>query len=282
MIIVGELINGTRAAVRAALDRRDADAIADLARRQVEAGADYLDCNVGAVGASEVELMGWLVRTVGQAVDAPVCIDTPSPAAMAAGLSEYRGDAPPLVNSVTLEGARLEETLAVLGGRRVRIVALAMTDAGVPETGHGRAQASLRLIGELTDRGLAAVDIFVDPVVTPLSVDGAGARAACEAMRAIASARPECHLICGISNVSFGLPERALLNRVFLAQAVAAGLDSAILDPIDRPLRATLHAAEALAGGDAWCAGYLQAYRRGLLREAAYAPHGTDPAQRSH
>ncbi|MGD9497975.1 MAG: dihydropteroate synthase [Armatimonadota bacterium] len=265
MIIVGELINGTRPSVRAALERRDADAIADLAVRQVEAGADYLDCNAGAVGAQEVELMRWLVRTVGQAVGAPVCIDTASPAAMAAGLSEYAGDAPALVNSVSLEATRLDETLAVIEGAHVRVVALAMTDAGVPHDARGRVDASLLLVDELVSRDVAVADIFVDPVVTPLSVDAAGPPAACEALREIASACPECHLICGLSNVSFGLPRRALLNRAFLAQAVAAGLDSAILDPTDTELRATMYAAEALAGRDPWCARYLQAYRDGIL-----------------
>lgn len=265
MIIVGELINGTREPVREALGRLDADAIAALAVRQVEAGADYVDCNVGLVGEREVERMGWLVRTVADAVDVPVCIDTASPAAMAAGLAEYTGDEPPMINSVTLEEGRLDEMLAVLAGTRVRVVALAMTDDGVPATAQGRAEAALRLIEALTTRDIEVGDVFVDPVVTPLSVDPSGARAACDAMRVISTQCPDCHLICGLSNVSFGLPQRALLNRVFLAQAVMCGLDSAILDPTDRRLRATLYAAEALAGRDEWCAGYLQAYRSGIL-----------------
>ncbi|MGC9316730.1 MAG: hypothetical protein ACP5KN_01690, partial [Armatimonadota bacterium] len=98
-----------------------------------------------------------------------------------------------------------------------------------------------------------------------LSVDPSGARVTCDAMREIASRRPDCHLICGVSNVSYGLPRRRLLNRVFLAQAVISGLDSAILDPLDPAVRSAVYAAEALAGRDEWCAGYLAAYRRGIL-----------------
>lgn len=265
MIIIGELINGTRAPVRRAIDRGDADTIADLASRQALAGADYIDCNVGLVGEREVERMRWLVRTVSEAVDVPVCLDTANPAAMRAGLEEYRGTEPPIINSVTLESGSLEGMLEIAAGSGARVVALATTDEGVPDGAEGRVAAARRLLEILTDRGIAAGDIFVDPVITPLSVDPTGAHAACEAMRAIAAACPECHLVCGLSNVSYGLPRRPLLNRVFLAQAIACGLDSAILDPTDAELRATIFAAETLAGRDDWCARYLQAYRQGML-----------------
>jgi len=265
VIVIGELINGTRTPVREAIERGDANTIAELATRQVAAGADYVDCNVGLVGEREVERMRWLVRTVGQAVDVPVCIDTASPAAMGAGLEEYAGAAAPIVNSVTLESGRAEAMLDVLAGSGARVIALTTTDEGVPAGGEARAAAGRRLLDILTDRGIAAEDVFVDPVVTPLSVDPQGARAACEAMRALTVACPQCHLICGLSNVSYGLPQRALLHRAFLAQAIACGLDSAILDPTDADLRAAMHAAEALAGRDQWCARYLQAYREDLL-----------------
>lgn len=267
MIVIGELINGTRAPVRAAIERGDAEFIADLAARQVAAGADYVDCNVGLVGEREVERMRWLVGVVAEAVDVPVCIDTASPAAMAAGLEEYRGSAPPIVNSVTLEAERAEAMLAVLAGASARVIALAMTDEGVPTTGEARAAAGRRLLDLLSERGIAVEDVFVDLVITPLSVDPEGARAACAAMQMIATTCPQCHLVCGLSNVSFGLPQRALLHRAFVAQAIAAGLDSAILDPTDAQLRATMYAAEALAGRDPWCARYLRAYREGLLQE---------------
>lgn len=267
MIVIGELINGTRAPVRAAIERGDADFIAELAARQVAAGADYVDCNVGLVGEREVERMRWLVRTVGAAVAAPVCIDTASPAAMAAGLEEYPGAQPPIANSITLESGRLPAMLSVLAGSGARVIALATTDEGVPTTGAARAEAGRRLLELLAERGTPAQDVFVDPVVTPLSVDPEGPHAACEAMRMLSAACPQCHLICGLSNVSYGLPERALLHRAFLAQAIAAGLDSAILDPTDAELRATMYAAEALAGRDPWCARYLQAHRAGILQE---------------
>jgi cobalamin-dependent methionine synthase I len=265
MIVIGELINGTRESVGKAIRARDEDAIAELAVRQAEAGADFIDCNVGMVGAAEAEQMAWMVGVVRQAVDIPVCIDTADPDAMVAGLDAWRGEERPICNSATLESERLESFLPVVAGRDVRVVALLMTDDGVPKGVAERIDAAHRLVSALAEAGAAREDIFIDPVVTPLSVDPDGARVANEAIGQITAELPECHTICGVSNVSYGLPRRALLNRVFLCQAIASGLDSAIVDPLDRGIMSSICAAEALAGRDEWCAGYLAAYRRGVL-----------------
>lgn len=265
MIVIGELINGTREPVRRAVLARDTAAIAELAIRQAEAGADYLDCNVGMVGAAEAEQMAWLVQTVAAAADLPLCIDTANPEAMRVGLDACADDAPPICNSVTLESERLESFLPIISGRRVRVVALAMSDDGVPRGVQARVEVASRLVDRLTAAGVPVGDIFVDPVVTPLSVDPEGARVAMDAIREITGRIPGIHTVCGVSNVSYGLPRRPLLNHVFLCQAIAAGLDSAILDPLDRGIMSAAYAAEALAGRDEWCAGYLRAYRRGVL-----------------
>lgn len=265
MIIIGELINGTRETVGRAIRARDETAIAELAVRQAEAGADFIDCNVGMVGAEEAEQMDWLVRVVSAAVDLPVCIDTANPEAMRAGLDAWTGDARPICNSVTLERERLERFLPLAAEREVQVVALAMTDEGVPTGVQGRVDAARRLADALGEAGVAPSDIFVDVVVTPLSVDPEGARVATDAIREVAAELPECHTICGVSNVSYGLPRRTLLNRVFLSQAIVSGLDSAIVDPLDQGIMSCVYAAEALAGRDEWCADYLAAYRRGVL-----------------
>lgn len=265
MIIIGELINGSRDPVQQAILNHDEDAIADLAVRQAEAGADFIDCNVGMVGAAEIEQMTWLVEVVARAVDVPVCIDTANPEAMRAGFDAFEGDGRPVCNSVTLERERLERFLPIVAERDVQVVALVMTDEGVPQDVRGRVDGAVRLVEALTDAGIAYEDVYIDPVVTPLSVDPEGARVVTDAIAEIASALPDCHTICGVSNVSYGLPRRTLLNRVFLCQAIRSGLDSAILDPLDAPTMSTIYAAEALAGRDEWCAGYLSASRRGVL-----------------
>ncbi|MGM0492235.1 MAG: dihydropteroate synthase [Armatimonadota bacterium] len=265
MIVIGELINGTREAVGRAIRARDDDAIAELAVRQADAGADFIDCNVGMVGAAEAEQMAWMVDVVTRVVDLPVCIDTADPEAMVAGLDAWRGEGRPICNSVTLESERLESFVPVVAGRDVRVVALLMTDDGVPRGVVERVDAAHRLVDALDSAGVARGDIFIDPIVTPLSVDPEGGRVANDAIRQIIEELPECHTICGVSNVSYGLPRRALLNRVFLCQAIVSGLDSAIVDPLDQGIMSSIYAAEALAGRDEWCTDYLAAYRRGVL-----------------
>ncbi len=265
MIIIGELINGTREPVREAILARDEAVLMDLAVRQAEAGADFIDCNVGMVGSEEIEQMAWLVKVATESVDVPVCIDTANPEAMEAGLEAYEGGGRPICNSVTLERERLERFLPVVSGRDVQVVALVMGDEGVPKGVQGRVEGARRLVDRLTTAGIAADNIYIDPVVTPLSVEPEGGRIVTEALQQITDELPDCHTVCGVSNVSYGLPRRALLNRVFLAQAIRSGLDTAIVDPIDPGIMAAVYAAEALAGRDEWCAGYLSAHRRGVL-----------------
>ncbi len=265
MIIIGELINGTRDEVQQAILNNDHDAIADLAVRQSEAGADYLDCNVGMVGEREVTQMRWLVETVQSVVDTPVCIDTAHPDAMEAGLDAWSGEEAPICNSITLEREQVDRFLPVLRDRDVRVVALTMNDEGVPSGVEARVETAMRLIEVLGEIGIGCKDIFIDPVVTPLSVTPEGARVVSDAIAQITHRWPDCHTVVGVSNVSYGLPQRTLLNRIFLAQAIANGLDGAILDPLDMEIMRTLYAAEALAGRDEWCAAYLAAYRRGVL-----------------
>ena len=265
MIIIGELINGTRKAIKAAIEGRDAEYIADLARRQEEAGADYIDCNPGTVGEQEIEDLKWLVETVQGAVEAPISLDTPNGDALEAALAVYEQEERPLINSITLESERLEQFLPIVTGNEVGMVALALDDAGMPSGPGEREDTALRLVEKLTEEDIAEDNIFVDPVITPLSTDPTCNQCILSAIGAIREGAPEVHITCGLSNISYGLPNRALLNRTFLAQAVVFGLDSAILDPLDEDLMQTAFAAEALAGRDEWCADYITAYREGKL-----------------
>ncbi|MGC9316731.1 MAG: dihydropteroate synthase, partial [Armatimonadota bacterium] len=149
MIIVGELINGSREPVQQAILSRDEAAIAELAMRQSEAGADYLDCNVGMVGRREVEHMRWLVEVVAGAVDTPIAIDTANPDAMAAGLEAWPGPKRAIVNSITLEDERLEHFLPLIRERDVRVIVLTMDNGGVPPTAAGRVDVAMRLLDAL-------------------------------------------------------------------------------------------------------------------------------------
>lgn len=264
MLIVGELINSSRKKVADAIARRDAGYIKALATRQAEAGAHLIDVNCGTFLEGEPEVMGWLVDLVQEAVDLPLCIDTPNPEAMRAGLERHRNGRP-MVNSVTDEPGRAEAMLPLVLEHKARVVALCMSGSGVPSSADERVEVARRLVGRLVDAGVPQEDIFVDPVVAPICTDPKAGEEFLEAVRRIRSDLPDVHIICGLSNISFGLPKRKLLNRNFLIMAMAAGLDSAILDPTDVDTMADIVASEALLGRDAFCMSYIEAYRSGKL-----------------
>ncbi len=265
MIIIGELINGTRKRVKRAIAERDVGYISGLAAKQAEAGADFIDCNPGTVGEDEVKDIQWLVETVEAVTYLPISFDTPNTKALQAAFDVYTGEATPMINSITAEQERIDSMLDFVAQSGANIVALALCDSGMPACGDDRVQTSLGLIDTLTGAGVDAGKIFVDPVISPLGTDAACGCAVLDAVRNIRAQRPGVHITCGLSNISFGLPERKLLNRVFVAQGIAVGLDSAIIDPLDAQMMATIAAAEALAGRDEWCMKYIQASREGRL-----------------
>ena len=265
MIIIGELINGTRKNHKAAIAERNAEYVADLARRQAEAGAAFIDVNPGTTGDAEVTDMRWLVETAQAATDRPLSFDSPNVAAIEAAFEVYRGSETPMVNSITAEQARLDSLLGVVADTGANVAALAMGDEGMPCIAGQREDTARRLIDTLVSAGVQPERIFVDPVITPLSTDQNTGLLVFQAIRAIKEHCPECHVTCGLSNISYGLPNRKLMNRVFLALSMMAGLDAAIMDPLDGKIMAELVTAEALLGMDEWCMGYITAARAGKL-----------------
>ena len=259
MIIVGELINASRKAVGEAITRRDAEAVRKLARDQHEAGAGYIDVNAGIFVDEETEYLQWLVENVQEVVDGPCCIDSPNPKAIEAALSRHRGVA--MINSISLEKDRYDALLPLLAGTDLKVVALCMSDEGMPETTDQRLTIAVKLVDGLVGAGVAVENIHVDPLVQPLSTSNGFGLAFLEAVERIRSELPGVHTMCGLSNISFGLPNRKFLNQTFAVMAVARGLDGLIINPLDRRMMANLIAAEALAGRDDYCMNYLKAYR---------------------
>ena len=170
-----------------------------------------------------------------------------------------------MINSITAEQERLDEMLDFTVASKANVVALVLSDAGMPASAADRVRVAVELVDTLTGAGVAAGNIFVDPVIAPLGTDPSTGCAVLEAIGQIKAERPDVHITCGLSNISFGLPERGLLNRVFIAQAIAAGLDAAIIDPLDRGMMATICTAEALSGRDEWCMNYITASREEKL-----------------
>ncbi len=265
MIIIGELINGTRSKVKEAIASRDSDYIAALATRQAEAGADFIDCNPGTVGDQEAEDMQWLVATIQAATDRPISFDSPNPQAVQRGLETYTGAAMPMINSVTMEPGSVEKMLPIVLEAKVNVVALALGEGGMPTQPGQREQVAQQIIDRLTAGGIEPQQIFVDPIIAPLCTAAEVGQHILEAIAAIRQYCPDCHITSGLSNISFGLPNRRLMNRAFLGLAMQAGMDSAVMDPLDKKIMAHIIAVEALLGQDEFCMNYIQACRAGRL-----------------
>jgi len=259
LIIVGERINSSRKAIAPAIEAKDAKFIQQEALKQMEAGALYIDVNCGTMVDEEPERLEWLVKTVQEATGGVCSLDSPSPIALERALKVHQGK--PLVNSITGEKERLEAILPLVRDYKTAIVALAMDDQGMPETAEERFQIATNLVNQLTKAGVALTDIYLDPMVRPVSTGGHYGRVVFETIQKINREFPGIHTICGLSNISYGLPARKLINHTFLIMAMMAGLDAAILDPLDKRLMSLLHAAEVLLERDEYAMNYIAAFR---------------------
>ena len=262
MFIIGELINSTRKRIRAAVESRDTAYIQEIALKQADAGASMLDVN-GGIAGQEAECLSWLVNVVQDIVDLPLCLDSSDPAALRRALPLCKQRA--LINSIPEEPRRFEAVLPLVSEYRAKVIALCMAESGPPSGVEDRLATACRLVDRLTSEGLALEDIYVDPCVLPVSTGPEHGGSVAEAISQIMTRYPGVHTSVGLSNASFGLPERKLLNRNFVVLLMSRGLDAAIADPCDRQLMANVAAAEALLGRDEYCVGYLRAFREGKL-----------------
>ena len=263
MLVVGEKINTSRKSIAAAVEAQDVDFISGVAREQTEAGAHYIDVNAGTFLDKEVDYLCWLVETVQNAVDLPLCLDSPNPKALAEAIKHHKGE--PMINSISLEKERYEALLPVVTGWPCRVVALCMAETSMPTTVEERVQVGAQLINKLTNKGIPLEKIYVDPLVQPVSVDTEMGTAVLGAIHGIMKDFPGVNTICGLSNISFGLPMRKVINRNFLSLCMASGLSAAILDPTDQQLMATLLSTDMLLGRDEYCENFIEAYQNGRI-----------------
>jgi 5-methyltetrahydrofolate--homocysteine methyltransferase len=261
MLIIGELINASRKAIAVHIENQDAAAIKQVAREEFEAGADFIDVNAGIFVGQEPEYLRWLVETVQAEVDTPCCLDSPDPAAIEAALAVHQGT--PMINSISLETERYEKLMPILAGTDLKVVALCMSDEGMPETVDDRMAIADKLVNGLLRENVKLENIYVDPLVQPLSVNKSFGVEFLNSIEKIMTTFPGIHTTCGLSNISYGLPNRKFLNQMFMVMAIAKGLDGAIVNPLDKRMMANIIAAEALAGKDDYCMNYLKAHRAG-------------------
>jgi cobalamin-dependent methionine synthase I len=264
MIVIAEKINASRKSIAKALSERDADFIAQVAREQADAGADYIDVNGGAPDPRrELENITWLIEVVQGACDKGICVDSADPAAAAAGLAKAGEGA--ILNSISLEKARMDAMLPVVAERDCMVIGLLMSDDGAPAGGDDRLARAEAMVARLTAAGKKIDEIIIDPCFFPLAAGAAAVAQAIAGVRAIRENWPEIHIGGGVSNTSHGLPQRKFVNLATMAAAIVAGMDCPIVDPCVPGTMGLAYAAEALAGRDEFCMNYVNAARAGEL-----------------
>ena len=259
MLIIAERINSSRKAIAESVLSGDADVIRHEAKIQADAGADYIDVNAGAFIKEELARLKWIVEVVQDAVSLPLCIDSPDAKVIDGILPLLKK--PPMINSITLEPSRLEPILPLAVQYKAKVIALCQSSKGMAETADRKVRMAHELVEKAEQAGLPRDLLHVDPLVYPVATSPLSAVAALEAIERIKKEIPGVHTICGLTNVSYGVPERKLINRTFLVAAIVRGLDSAILDPTDKKLFGSMKAALAVMGEDEYCLEFIEAYR---------------------
>ncbi len=259
MIIIGEKINGSIPSVGKAIAARDADWIRNLARIQAEAGADYLDVCASVEESREVETLKWLIDLVQEVTDVPICIDSPSPRSCVAAMPFCKK--PGIINSVSLEGDKIDVVFPQIAGTGWGCVALLCDGKGIPRTAERRLEVFEATLKRAEEFQISADRLYIDPLAVALATDQGALTTFAEVTKAVRQRKPDIHITSGLSNISFGLPVRKAINQAFLVLAIQAGMDSAILDPTNRDMVGLIYAAEALVGLDEDCMEYISAYR---------------------
>jgi 5-methyltetrahydrofolate--homocysteine methyltransferase len=264
MIIVGERINTSRKPVNEAVAARDDQYIKTDVRLQVASGADLIDVNAGSRRDSEINDLAWLIETIQEELpEARLCIDSPNPESIKAVLNQVEHI--PMLNSTTIEKSRFEAMAPIIQMRECDIVALCIDDRGIPKNADQALENADKLINEIEKLGVIRNRIFIDPVIQAVSANQNAALVVLETIERIRREFDGINVISGLSNISFGLPNRHLVNRTFLALAMNSGLNAAIVDPTDKKLTGTILATEILLGQDQWCQEYTRAFREGKL-----------------
>lgn len=267
MLVIGENINASNRSVAEAIARRDREFLENLAMTVAAAGADFVDVNAGTGQGSpekETATMEWLVEIVQEATDRPLSIDSEIPSVIEAAIHKCHGEKP-LINSVTAEPEKLAAVGPLAAEREAWLVALAMGTNGIPKNVEERLAACELIMTHLARLGLEAEQIFFDPLVLPISVDSGQGIVTLKTIEQIKSRYPGARTVMGLSNISYGLPNRKLVNRGFLLMAAYAGLDAVILDPLDAKIMSFIRVANMLTGDDPLCKKYIRDHRKGIL-----------------
>lgn len=263
MIIIGEKINGSIPSVRKAIVERDETWIKNLAKSQSEAGADYLDICASVEEPVEVETLKWLIELVQEVFDTPICVDSPSPQACVEGMKFCKDTG--IVNSVSLEGDKIDIVFPAIENTDWGCIALLCDDNGIPGTAGARLKVFEGIMEKAKEYKIAPTRLYIDSLVVTLSTEKKAFTTFAEVTREIKRQYPDIHVVSGLSNISYGLPSRSLINQAFMALSMQAGMDSAIVDPTNSAMAGIIYATNTLLEKDDYCLNYINAYRKGII-----------------
>ncbi len=237
MILIAESINIMSKTLGPAMRERNAKPIQEMAKAEAEAGADYLDLNIGPARRGGDELMAWVVNTVQEVTDLPLSLDTTNPVAMEAGLKVCQRKA--LINSISLQPDRLESELPLASKYNASMIGLLWGKEGMPRDANERCMHTVDLVYKANEMDIPSENIWIDPIASPVSVEINQVKACLEFMSMLGEIAPECKSTVGLSNISNGTPAhlRPQLNRTYLIMLMRYGLYSAIVDAFDSELK---------------------------------------------
>lgn len=259
LLLIGEKLNSTRPSVKRIFEERDEGDLLSIARGQIEGGASCIDLNASMLMEREEDALRWGAAAVHAQLRVSVMLDSPNTSLLVRLLPEFGTAA--ILNSLPCDEEVLAEALPAVSSAGAGVVIMLKDRRGIPPTIDGKLLLAERAVGTAAKAGISAERLFIDPVFAPLATSAGGMLLTLETIHTLATRFPTCHRIGGLSNISYGLPERALVNRTFAAMAIASGITVLICDTSDHELAKTLAASEALAGSDPNCRRFLAHFR---------------------
>ncbi len=262
MILIGEKINGAIPSMAEAIAKRDSEAVRQRAIAQTEAGANFIDVCASVDDSEEMEVLEWLIGEVQAVTEVPICIDSPNPLSCIAAMKFC--NKPGMINSVSMEGDKIDVVFPAIADTTWDCVAL-LCASGIPKSAQERLDILDDIMAKADQYGIAHSRLHIDPLVEMLCTSMNGISMVTEVMQKAKAKYPALHITGAISNISYNLPLRRVLNQTFAVLSIANGMDSAVLDPTNKDLLGSIFAAEAMMGKDMFCMNYISAYRAGRL-----------------
>jgi 5-methyltetrahydrofolate corrinoid/iron sulfur protein methyltransferase len=261
VIVIGELINGMYKDVGRAIVNKEADIIQHLAQDQVRAGASVLDVNTGPYSKNPKDDMKWLIESIQSVVEVPLALDSTKTDVIEEGLKLVKKRA--IINSTSADEEKMSKIFGLAKNYNAQVIGLAMDKSGVPNSKEKRLELAAAIVAKAMEFGINSDDLYLDPIVLPVNVAQTQGYEVLESIREFRLlCDPAPQTIVGLSNVSQGTKVRSLINRTFLTMAIANGLTSAILDPLDKDLMDALITAELVLNKNIYCDSFLDAYRK--------------------